>query len=328
MKDNLLNVQWSIPGLMPSAEEIQHFYDMQQGSPEWLAKRNRFLTSTVVLVIICVSSFNGPVAYWRWIMREYSNIKPEPESLKIMGHGTFHEDPVRKEYNKIAGTTFHEVGTIVYKQMPGLACNVDGLMFNKDGKLIRLCEIKCPVFAPYKDVVGYGRPPISHFAQCQINMNIVECEEIYYIMCHIPNEEMKKGSIKNYELSKRRYYHRYLCQESRVSPDDTSATHTTHRKKVEAMSIDQIPKIGLLYCIAVKRSRVFWNYITAHVRRFWNQNVTKFQPPIEDASTGKRDYDWFIREGILDKQELEALFTPIHIELAVNMEEYKRDNDL
>jgi hypothetical protein len=315
-KVTLLNVQWELPGKSPTQQEIDEFYNMQQGSPIWLANRNRFLTSTVMLVIICVSSFNGPVSYWKWLMREYSNIKSEPESLKVMGHGTFHEDPVRKVFNVSAKTTFYEVGTIIYDLMPGLACNVDGVMF-VNGKLVRLCEIKCPVFQPYKDITKFGRPPISHFFQCQINMNITDCEEIYYIMCHIPNDLMEKRPL---EFCKRSYYHRYLCQKKRVDPDKPSDEHVAIGKTVNTTPLEEIPKIGILHCIAVKRSRKIWKYVTDHLMRFWNENVLGFQPPTEDASTGKRDYIWFIEQGIIGKAELEALFTPVYVELAVHIE--------
>ncbi len=222
------------------------------------------------------------------MMREYSRITHEQESLAILGHGVANEDPVRTKSNKLLGTTFFEVGTIIYKKMPGLACNVDGLMY-QNGKLVKLCEIKCPIFQPYKDTVAYGRPPISHFVQCQINMNIVDCEEIYYIMCHIPSDVMKeKARQGSYEACKRRYYHRYLCQKSFVDPDVLSEAHTAIRKYVDGVPLAEIPKIGLLYCISIKRNRVFWNYITAKIKRFWNHNVLQFVAPVEDASTGKR----------------------------------------
>lgn len=314
---NLLNVQWTIPGILPSPDDLKKLYEMKQGSPEWLAGRHRFLTSTVVVTIIGTSSDTSVKSYWQWVMREQPNKVFEEAVLRIMNHGTRNEDKVRRAFNDLAKTSFEEVGTIVCKEIPGMACNEDG-EWRVDGKLVAICEIKCPVFNPYMDVTGdkrpFNRPPIKHFVQCQVNLNISGADYLYYIMCHIPNNEV---SPYKRDFLKKDYYRRFLCKYKNIDRVTQPNEYSIIEKFVDSLSLADIPTIGLLYCIKVKRSQKFWNYMAATVKKFWHVNVMKFTPPTEEASTGTRDYDWFIKQGIMTQDEFRSLFSLLYDEFPV-----------
>ena len=48
------------------------------------------------------------------------------------------------EYKSIAGFDVCKAGFVVNNNYPCLGCNPDGLVFDKDGIITRLIEIKCP----------------------------------------------------------------------------------------------------------------------------------------------------------------------------------------
>lgn len=260
---SLMNINWRLPGVSVSIQRRKHLFNMKQGSPEWLEMHDSdFLTSTKVVIICDVSIYDNAKEYWNWVMRNHPNKEFNDISKKILSHGVVHEDDPRMEYCRRFNYTVKEVGTIVDYQIPGCACNVDGIAVDKNNKITHIIEIKNPIFNVYSAREG----KFEHMIQVMWNIYITGTPFCDYIISHIPNEIM---GLDKMELCRNTYFN-LLSDEQKQKADPS--------------------RVGMIKVIRIYKSDEMISWIKRRVFRWWNC-VKTFKEPTSSSDTFRVDKD-------------------------------------
>lgn len=114
------------------------------------------------------------------------------------------EPQAREAYAFIYGKDIEEVGFVDMEDMHA-GCSPDGIIYNDDGKIAEIVEIKCPLIETF---VSYLDPEFmnpDYMTQCQFNMLITGADVCHFVVYHpdfnlivrdIPKDEEIQGKIR------------------------------------------------------------------------------------------------------------------------------------
>lgn len=164
-----------------------------QGSEEWLQSRRTRIGGSEIASAIGVSPFQMP--------HELITSKLENKRFKA-APCTFGRimEPVAKEFiQRHYGWEIHELGAVPSTRFP-MCYSPDGLCVDENE--LKLIEIKCP-FRRSK----IGNVPDHYRCQVQAGMNILPCEEAYFL-------QFRFRACKIADLGKSVKYNRWMHTES------------------------------------------------------------------------------------------------------------------
>ena len=121
-----------------------------------------------------------------------------------MQRGIELEPQAREAYSFIYGKDVKEVGFVDLEDMHA-GCSPDGVIYDEDGNIKEIIEIKCPLIETF---VSYLDPDFmnpDYYIQCQFNMFITGADVCHFVVYHpdfnlivrdIPKDEEIQGKIR------------------------------------------------------------------------------------------------------------------------------------
>lgn len=121
-----------------------------------------------------------------------------------MQRGIELEPTAREAYSFIYGKDIQEVGFVDLEDMHA-GCSPDGVIYDEDGNIKEIIEIKCPLIETF---VSYLDPDFmnpDYATQCQFNMFITGADVCHFVVYHpdfnlivrnIPKDEEIQGKIR------------------------------------------------------------------------------------------------------------------------------------
>lgn len=170
-----LKVEKMILGLVP--EEMGPFeVSTDQNGPGWHLERRVRITASVAKSFFTAKRLDTIVNDHLWKFKDIANIP-------AIKYGRDNESKAITAYMQMTGNTVCKAGLVVNKKCPGLGCSPDGLIFDKDGVITTLLEIKCPF--KVKNIHPCEISKINGKAMCYTvdgnnNMSIKRNHQYYY----------------------------------------------------------------------------------------------------------------------------------------------------
>lgn len=165
-----------------------------QGSQLWLNSRNRLTASKFDAATNDKPKFDTQQDVADYILGRKKPVFTAEAKIR-MQFGNDNEPKVRDWYTNTYGYQVIETGLAVPKWNLYLGASSDGDVYDKDGKLIGVIEIKCPtkMYAPLLKMYGQPRENIyahdhiwsSHYAQMQGNMAVKQVLWCDYIVADL-----------------------------------------------------------------------------------------------------------------------------------------------
>lgn len=156
---------------------IDYHFDLEQGTPEWLALRAPLLTASNFAAGIGNGAGRKTLLY-KTAAAIITGEVPESFSNAAMDWGNEQESFARAAYEFATGNTVVESGIVTNTANPGVGASVDGLV-GDDG----LTEYKCPNSSTQIETVLSGKMPTKHRAQVQGQLFVCErmwCDFVSY----------------------------------------------------------------------------------------------------------------------------------------------------
>ena len=124
---------------------------------------------------------------------------------KFTDHGIRYENLAIKSFEKYIGLCINdEQVKVTHSEHNWITGRLDGILQEeeeKGGKRKRykqLCviEVKCPLKDDRVDELNEDNVPIQYWCQCQVYMNLIDCDFAYYIEYYIkPNDDPKNAKL-------------------------------------------------------------------------------------------------------------------------------------
>lgn len=108
------------PTFYPDEPNVGYFFNLEQGSPEWLDFRKNFVTGTSAYKLLQGESIQD-------ILAEKANEK-EFSGNKYTARGHELEDEARQMYSELYNRKVIEVGAVINTRFPQYLCSPDGLV--------------------------------------------------------------------------------------------------------------------------------------------------------------------------------------------------------
>lgn len=110
-----------------------------------------------------------------------------------MEDGNENEPLARADYIAETFNDVHEVGFVDWEQMRA-GCSPDGVMYDADGQVEKIIEIKCPEIKNYLKMAKGKIPPV-YMTQMQYNMLITGAKSCDFVVWH-PDMRLSVQEIK------------------------------------------------------------------------------------------------------------------------------------
>lgn len=154
-------------------------------NPEWLAvRKGKFTGSDFHQYLGILNKGLSDTAkgnLYKKVWERYQDDVAEGYKSPAMIRGIELEPEAREEYIAQTFNDVQEVGFISKNEWEG--CSPDGVIYDNDGKIVKIIEIKCPEPVMFiKNLDGYIAP--EYMTQMQYNMYIsgaAECDFVSYM---------------------------------------------------------------------------------------------------------------------------------------------------
>lgn len=162
----------------------QHLTD-GTANPEWLSLRAGKFTGSDFHQYLGITkkelSDTAESNLYKKVLESLGEQFDSPQS-EAMARGNELEPVARAEY---MGDTFNDVQEVAFVDFEKLraGCSPDGVIFGKDGKIVKIIEIKCPEIKNYLKMAKGKIPPI-YATQMQYNMLITGAKSCDFIIYH------------------------------------------------------------------------------------------------------------------------------------------------
>lgn len=143
----------------------------QQGSPEWVASRKRYVGASQAGTIMGFSQYK--TAYQLW--QQYMNLLPADEETYAMRRGSDLEPKALKYLEGSAGIKIVSQPVLVHPDYPFMRASLDGI--TDCGKYIIEAKSPMSVNSATHVQTSMGGVPLNHYAQIQFG---IECARHYY----------------------------------------------------------------------------------------------------------------------------------------------------
>ena len=141
-----------------------------QGSPEWLAWRQKGLGASEAPIIMGKSHYMTPYTLFKLKTGIMAPAKPNPAQLR--GHAL--EPKARIAYQQLTGNVVVPT-TAEYIENPTLRASLDGMTFHED----MIVEIKCPGAEAHQSALN-GVVPACFADQCQQQLLVTGLPKMHY----------------------------------------------------------------------------------------------------------------------------------------------------
>jgi putative phage-type endonuclease len=184
----------------------QHLPD-NSANPNWLAMRaTRFTGSDFYLFMSLLKKGElTETAESKLYEKVLANFGDYPENITsaAMERGTELEPEARAEYIAETFNDVQEVGFVDYESLRA-GVSPDGVIYDADGNIDRLVEIKCPTIKNYIKMAK-GKIPTQYIVQTQMQMLITGAKSCDFVIYHPsmrlviknikPDEQMQKDIV-------------------------------------------------------------------------------------------------------------------------------------
>jgi len=185
-----------------------------QGSPEWLAERQKHIGASDAAIILGTSPWKTPYKLWE----QKLGIAPPDKENDAMKRGSEMEPLARHAFEEETGLEVFPQ-CIYSKAFPFMMASMDGLTLDKD----KAVEIKCPGKKAH-DLAKEGKVPEYYMPQLQHQMFCLELDSIYYysfdgeegVLIEVPRDE---EFIENLIEKEKEFWE---CVQSQTPPPMTS----------------------------------------------------------------------------------------------------------
>lgn len=149
----------------------------EQRTEEWFACRELHLSASKAHTII--TNGKGLETYCRELVCEYvSETREISEPNEQMQRGIDLEATARQYANEIFNKNFQEVGFCELNNRIG--ASPDGVIFDDDGHLSELIEIKCPNNARFIEQLINDKPFDEYISQMQMQLYVTGAKQCLY----------------------------------------------------------------------------------------------------------------------------------------------------
>ena len=122
---------------------------------------------------------------------------------KFTEHGCKYENIAIKMYEKETGNKVDSSQkNIKHPNYDWITGRPDGVIINKkrkrdtDEKSVMIIEVKCPLKKDREEPLTIDNMPIYYWSQCQVYMNMLDCDKTHYIEYYIrPNADEESGKL-------------------------------------------------------------------------------------------------------------------------------------
>lgn len=162
----------------------QHLTD-GTANPDWLSLRAGKFTGSDFHQYLGITkkelSDTAESNLYKKVLESLGEQFDSPQS-EAMARGNELEPVARAEY---MGDTFNDVQEVAFVDFEKLraGCSPDGVIFGKDGEIVKIIEIKCPEIKNYLKMAKGKIPPI-YATQMQYNMLITGAKSCDFIIYH------------------------------------------------------------------------------------------------------------------------------------------------
>jgi putative phage-type endonuclease len=184
----------------------QHLPD-NSANPDWLVMRaTRFTGSDFYLFMSLLKKGElTETAESKLYEKVLANFGDYPENITSMAmeRGTELEPEARAEYIAETFNDVQEVGFVDYESLRA-GVSPDGVIYDADGNIDRLVEIKCPTIKNYIKMAK-GKIPTQYIVQTQMQMLITGAKSCDFVIYHPsmrlviknikPDEQMQKDIV-------------------------------------------------------------------------------------------------------------------------------------
>ena len=151
-------------------------HNCEQRTDEWFAVRNLKMTASNASAISACGK--GLETYAKELVAEFLGGHKEIYVNGDMQRGIELEDEARAFAEQLTGLKFDQVGFIEMNNRVG--ASPDGVIFDKNGKIEKLIEIKNHNDKVFLDLILTNEIDKKYIAQMQMQMLVCECDECLY----------------------------------------------------------------------------------------------------------------------------------------------------
>lgn len=185
----------------------QHLLD-NSTNPEWLDARAGHFTGSDFSVYMCMLktgklSETAKKELSKKILENFG-YRFDTFQTPAMARGIELEPTAREAYSFVYGKDIQEVGFVDLEKYHA-GCSPDGVIYDEDGNIKEIVEIKCPMIETF---VSYLDPDFmnpDYATQCQFNMFITGADVCHFVVYHpdfnlivrdIPKDEEMQNKIQ------------------------------------------------------------------------------------------------------------------------------------
>lgn len=143
-----------------------------QNNITWLNERRIRITASNAKSFFTAKSLDNLINRHLWSNTNLANIP-------AIRYGKVSEPLAFDEYKRVTNYDVRKCGFFTNKSFPGLGCSPDGLVYDKNGNIVSLIEIKCPI-------------KIRDTSPWNIN-NIKNCDKMCYTVIGINSIRLKRN---------------------------------------------------------------------------------------------------------------------------------------
>ena len=121
-----------------------------------------------------------------------------------MARGIELEPTAREAYSFVYGKDINEVGFVDLEKYHA-GCSPDGVIYDEDGNIKEIIEIKCPMIETFVSYLDPDFMTPDYYVQCQFNLIITGADVCHFVVYHpdfnlivrdIPRDEKMQADIK------------------------------------------------------------------------------------------------------------------------------------
>ena len=185
---NYLNIQIMLHAETKINNLIERSFKAPQKSIEWLQQRHNIITSSEVASALDANLYESSTDL---LKRKCMPLSETNSSSKSTDWGEKYESIAKRIFEKITDEKITDVGLIIHETIPWLGASPDALVFSK-----KLLEIKCPF---YRNIID-GHIPYYYWIQTQIQMEVCDLDECYFLQCKFEEDLSDINGYKYYGI--------------------------------------------------------------------------------------------------------------------------------